>query len=158
MSEGLNRIGRKPAGYWALAAAKVAEDIRLGIPTLPSPMEVHPAYWRDMKQFFTDVMHTFEGSRGPCQDSYRLALRALGFCLDNPLLVVEGKVVGIGTLEEADTKLAALTERFYEQQSIDPEEWKELAGFLERVKFLDETDMLVLSRDRFIPGSRSRLH
>ena len=157
MSEGLDRISRRPAGYWAPVAAKLVEDIRLGIPTLPEPFTVHSAYWRDMKQFFRDVVRTFEGDRGPWNDSYRLALRALGFCLDNPLMVVDGKVVGIGTLEEADTKLVALVEFFYEKQGT-PLEWKELADFLERVRFLDEADMSVHPGGNLIMGSRTRLH
>ena len=157
MSQGLENIGRHPAGYWSFPAAKLVEDIRVGVKTLPEPFAVCPASYRDMRGFFADIRRTFEGERGPCSDSYRLALRALGFCIDSPLLVVDGKVWGIGTLEEADTKIAELTELFFEKWG-NKEQWLELANFLERVQYIDESDMFAMRHGHLLVGAIPRIH
>ena len=144
MSKGLDRLDQHPAGYWAYAAAVLAEDIRMLISVWPVSVEFDWMAYRSMKYFFGEIEEALKGATGKCQASYRLGLRALGCCYDHPITMVEGKRVGILTLEEANFHLADLIKLFSRRVAESDEsaesEWGRLADFLERVKCLDDAD------------------
>ena len=157
MLHGLSKKEGHTTRYWGLAAAFLSEDIRYGVPRLPEIIVLQWAYCEDMKRFFSEVRRAIGKEKGILCDSYRCALRAIGYCHDTPFIRIDGEYYGFASIQEANEELMKLYRIFHDKNG-GKKEWEELLKFLERLHFLEESNRCSWPGWGAPPDLRIRIH
>ncbi len=151
----------EPAGEAARCLSAWIKDSSKDSSDDPHPMPIG-AFW-ELEEFFSEVELALGCKHEAVYGSYRLAMRALGFCFDQPVVFIDDET--FTTLEGAEAELRVLAGRFRaifaSEAPTEEEQWLEairLAEFLGVLSAIERKDSLLDPSSRAHRRRYPRIH